>query len=515
MKNKFALLGFSLLFALMISIWPGSRVNEVSAEPSDCVPGPHHGNIGSQTWCEVDNPHLVDAGVTVSFGNTLTIEPGVVVKFDPGASLQVVGGLVADGTANKGDQILFTSNLDTPIAGSWPGIYANSGSTMQISYFELAYAGQAGSDYGSLAIRTSSATVSHGRIHDGLNTGVFLDGFGITPQLNDMEIDHYTGVGILQNKISMNPSYQDIRLHDNATNGLVIVGALTNRDITLDGSPAALNGAPIYIHPGFTVGSSTTMTITPGTQLEMIEGISVAGGATLVAEGTEASPIIFTTYADPPQPGSWQGILANAASTLKLSYCELAYAGQAGSWALQIDTSNARVNQCRIHDSLWGILIKAATPFPLWNTVLTDNSGPALDVESGGHLQAIHTTLARNQVGLYVPSGSATLINTIVANNMIGVQQASTGSITLNNTLFESNTDPIVGTVTDINHIDGMAAFGADGYHLSRTSDAIDAGIDAGVNVDIDGETRPVGSPDLGADEYTGQRSIFIPMIRR
>jgi hypothetical protein len=42
-------------------------------------------------------------------------------------------------------------------------------------------------------------------------------------------------------------------------------------------------------------------------------------------------------------------------------------------------------------------------------------------------------------------------------------------------------------------------------YHLQAGSAAIDAGVDAGVTTDIDGEARPWGMGyDIGADEYTG-----------
>jgi hypothetical protein len=40
-------------------------------------------------------------------------------------------------------------------------------------------------------------------------------------------------------------------------------------------------------------------------------------------------------------------------------------------------------------------------------------------------------------------------------------------------------------------------------YHIGPGSGALDAGVDAGVYVDIDGEERPCGAGfDLGADEW-------------
>jgi hypothetical protein len=54
----------------------------------------------------------------------------------------------------------------------------------------------------------------------------------------------------------------------------------------------------------------------------------------------------------------------------------------------------------------------------------------------------------------------------------------------------------------------------ADGYHLTRSSPAIDRGIAAGVLTDIDGDSRPMGSGyDLGADEF--RFKVYLPLIRK
>jgi len=58
-------------------------------------------------------------------------------------------------------------------------------------------------------------------------------------------------------------------------------------------------------------------------------------------------------------------------------------------------------------------------------------------------------------------------------------------------------------TVDIQNQLVGDPAFDMDGYHITATSDAIDAGSPSGVLFDIDNQTRPARSGyDLGADEY-------------
>jgi 4-hydroxy-3-polyprenylbenzoate decarboxylase len=56
-------------------------------------------------------------------------------------------------------------------------------------------------------------------------------------------------------------------------------------------------------------------------------------------------------------------------------------------------------------------------------------------------------------------------------------------------------------------------ALAADGYHLTSGSAAIDAGVEADVTTDIDENPRPIGRPDLGADEW-GTR-VYLPLVLR
>ncbi|MFC1888797.1 choice-of-anchor Q domain-containing protein [Thermodesulfobacteriota bacterium] len=55
---------------------------------------------------------------------------------------------------------------------------------------------------------------------------------------------------------------------------------------------------------------------------------------------------------------------------------------------------------------------------------------------------------------------------------------------------------------------------GGGDYHLTADSPCIDAGTDAGVDMDIDGEMRPQGAGfDIGADEFVSSHSCFIWLV--
>lgn len=76
--------------------------------------------ISDTTWTLTNSPYIVIANVEVWEGVTLTIEPGVTVKFDSEKKLQVNGELIAQGTA--GNLITFTSNQASPAPDDWGNI---------------------------------------------------------------------------------------------------------------------------------------------------------------------------------------------------------------------------------------------------------------------------------------------------------------------------------------------------------------------------------------------------------
>ena len=77
----------------------------------------------SGVWTEDASPIHVIGTVTVPEGDTLIVEPGVDVRFDPDTRLMVDGTLIAVGTDE--DSVRFTSALDEPEPGSWRGLFVN------------------------------------------------------------------------------------------------------------------------------------------------------------------------------------------------------------------------------------------------------------------------------------------------------------------------------------------------------------------------------------------------------
>lgn len=75
------------------------------------------------TWTKVNSPYIVTGDIVVFPGKTLTIQPGVKVKFDGWYNIEIRGTLVAIGTIT--DSILFISNISLS-KSAWDKININS-----------------------------------------------------------------------------------------------------------------------------------------------------------------------------------------------------------------------------------------------------------------------------------------------------------------------------------------------------------------------------------------------------
>jgi hypothetical protein len=190
------------------------------------------GTLGPGTYTVIGN-------ISISAGNTLTIQPDVVLNFVGPYSFSISGSLLAQGTVN--DSIVFTSNQSG--ANRWHGLRftgaGSSGSVLAYCRIENGYA--AGEDEdgygGGVYCNQSSPSFSHCRIIG--NTAVYGGGgvqcyWNSSPSFSLCEISGDTagyGGGVDCESYSL-PFFDECRISDNsASNG----GGVACRDFS---SPA-------------------------------------------------------------------------------------------------------------------------------------------------------------------------------------------------------------------------------------------------------------------------------------
>jgi CSLREA domain-containing protein len=217
-------------------------------------------------------------------------------------------------------------------------------------------------------------------------------------------------------------------------------------------------------------------------------------------------------------------------------------ANVAGKWggglylfsALNVHLTANRIQLNQASDDGGGVYVTVGVEADLDNNLIVANTviSPtgAAAISLGGPTASLtgrHNTLASATPGsgVAVRAGANYLgqtlafTNTIFAGYAIGVLAGPmTPTVTLDGVLWSGVTTPTQGAlITVTNAYSGAAAFvdaGAGDYHLAGPSAARDVGVVTSLNVDFEGDPRPVGAaPDLGADEYLAK--LFLPLAIR
>jgi PKD repeat protein len=142
------------------------------------------------------------------------------------------------------------------------------------------------------------------------------------------------------------------------------------------------------------------------------------------------------------------------------------------------------------------------------NTATTDGAGFTLN--SSGAVKIIHATVAgvglNPQTAIEVRNGAVSVTNSIITSHTTGLYQTGASSASEDYNLFFGNLTDQAGIVNAGGHTVSADPLYlqpvADNFHVAWGSPAMEAGTDAGINLDRDGHTRPISASfDLGAYE--------------
>ncbi len=174
-----------------------------------------------------------------------------------------------------------------------------------------------------------------------------------------------------------------------------------------------------------------------------------------------------------------------------------------------------------------GLYLYDVAPFTATNNIVAGNQtnntwnlSPAIRIrKSSGKFY--HNTVAHNDSpwGFQVDTGAVVaLTNTLLSDHEIGITVTAGSTAALYSTLFyghpEGNAEGS-GSLVNIAPITGKDPNLTVDAHLGCASPAINAGVDAGITIDIDGDLRPQDEYyDIGADEFHNQ-CMYIPIVTK
>lgn len=193
--------------------------------------------LADTTWTLAGSPYIVTQSIIVGGNATLTIQPGVTVKFNSGRGMIVgdgawgIGTLRAIGTADQ--KITFTSNTNPGQPGQWLHIFFTnfcidaafdgsgqylSGSTLQHCIVEYAGGGAAGT--GAVSIGQSSPFINFCEVRNNARSGICANNTTTPPLAPTLQIKnsniHHNGAGSNQSGGGANLSITGLLFTGNA-----------------------------------------------------------------------------------------------------------------------------------------------------------------------------------------------------------------------------------------------------------------------------------------------------------
>ncbi|GEM_PF-518872 len=350
----------------------------------------HKGTINADEVWSANDKHIVDGTFRIE-NCKITIEPGTVVNFNEDASIYVAyssnteGAIIANGT--EAAPITFTSAATIKGAGDWNGIYLYEGtlSTTNFQHCNFEYGGGYSANYGMLhAEGNTDFSVDYCSFKYSAAIGVKLED-------DDTEFSSFTNNTMSDNAghaIVLQPNGADgvgvnNTISVTGTLGILVEGGTLDKTSTWH-----VQTAPFIISGTMRIESPTgnTLTIEPGTTVAFTNEAQIfvayasdAFGA-IIAEGTSAKPIVFTSAASAKTAGDWNGIYLydGTSGTTSFKYCTIEYGGgYSDNYGMIHATDNTKftVENCTIqYSASIGIkLDNDATAFTAFNNNTMSN----------------------------------------------------------------------------------------------------------------------------------------------
>ncbi len=466
-----------VLLALGAALWvsgPSQDTPAAVAAPNTEVSG----NISTDTtWTLASSPYIVVGNVTIDPGVTLTIEPGVQVRFNQFYSLYVRGTLTAEGL--PGQEILFTSNQATPAPGDWGVLDFRSDS--QFSHLQYAVIEYGGNAYntgascvsGAVCVSTTSFMLEDSILRHSPTRGVVLGQSSASLLNNTFEHITWEAIRLHACDLNIGECHPVIMGNDFSYTAQPILHIAPQNPV-LGGNTAlnnTINGYVFYVtcnmagnntwYAGdlpYVVPSAgswclmgvwnrlTTVNIQPGTVVKLANSIQFHYNTVVTATGTADAPVIFTSLKDDsvggdtnndgdasaPAARDW-GMIDHFGAQATGTYEHAVFRYGGGSqpaFAPTVDSdSGAMVSVSRSVISQSGgsgVRVDREGRLTLAESEIFDHRDTCIEVNSTGSVLVENNRIQGCPSGVLVNKGSPTIRGNYFEGNVVGVEVVNT-----------------------------------------------------------------------------------------
>lgn len=402
------------------------------------------GVITSDTvWTLEDSPIEVSGNVTAVSGVTLSVEPGVEIRFGTRSSLIINGSLYAVGTSIN--RIRFTSNMSEPAVGDWNGIKfcGDENSTFTTSFCDVRYASD-----GITISGLGRAVIENSVIRDNHLSGIHAIGVtNLLIQKNTIQLNAQgisasgvtaSGLKIMDNHFSSNEN--GVYLYAYGYNCRIC-------NITISHNAFKDNTNGIRFH------SHAKPTSEPDKANAYINDVTISDN--LMESNEYGIYCLAEAWGKPGLRGGGAYIYSSTISGNNISFSESAiYIDSTSNWYSWI--SDLFISGNIIHSNDNGILMHAfRTPKPPYldipfDVILASNtvSANGIGVKISGDVSANFTgnSVSYNSHGIYlvssVPSENEARNNDIYQNTEYGVYLVDKASIKAEDNYWGAPTGP-------------------------------------------------------------------------
>lgn len=315
----------------------------------------------------------VTGDISVPGGQTLTIQPGAIVKFGFDRQFVVDGALVVDGAGF--DSVIFTDLRDdsaggdtngdgsftVPAGGWWRGVqFTATSSASQVAGLTVRYGGRFIPNFN---LSGCDGTFTSCRSELCSSNGWNLSNNSL-PTLIDCDARDNLGLAFTNAQLAGVPNFSGLTASGNGRDQLDLASASVPAGTVLTIGPGNLLGGVVLTTVDVQVPVTSTLNIQAGTIVKMGFDRRFLVNGTLNCSGTSGAPVIVTDERDDaaggdtngngsfnvPAAGWWRGIQMNQASGGSLlEHLEVRYGGRFVS-ALDMQAATPTVRNCLIRD---------------------------------------------------------------------------------------------------------------------------------------------------------------------